>query len=151
MSQSQSPFTDLVAWVGMAGLSFVLVWLVAFLIQLVREHGLPRSTRALTAGIAVAATLAVPAWPALTEGTSRIAAVQGNSDAGLFAVHAPGDILSDHVSASLPLASSTRAHSRRTARNLAIVGNCSSVAASRNSIIRADWSTVKPSSASRRR
>jgi apolipoprotein N-acyltransferase len=105
MSQSQSPFTDLVAWVGMAGLSFVLVWLVAFLIQLVREHGLPRSTRALTAGIAVAATLAVPAWPAVTEGTSRIAAVQGNSDAGLFAVHAPGDILSDHVSASLPLES----------------------------------------------
>ncbi|MFB2583810.1 apolipoprotein N-acyltransferase [Herbiconiux liukaitaii] len=105
MSQSESPYTDLVAWVGMSGLSFVLVWLVAFLIQLVRENGLPATTRVLTAGIAVAATLAVPAWPTATEGTSRIAAVQGNSDAGLLAVNAPGDILSDHVSATLPLAS----------------------------------------------
>ncbi|MDO9397894.1 MAG: apolipoprotein N-acyltransferase, partial [Herbiconiux sp.] len=37
MSQSQSPYTSLIAWIGMAGLSFVLVWLVAFLLQLGRE------------------------------------------------------------------------------------------------------------------
>ncbi len=103
MSQSQSPYAGLVAWVGMSGLSFVLVWLVAFLIQLGREAGLRTSSRLLGAGIAIAATLAVPAWPAPTSGTSRIAGVQGNSNAGLFAVHAPGDILSDHVSASLAL------------------------------------------------
>jgi apolipoprotein N-acyltransferase len=103
MSQSQSPYADLVAWVGMSGLSFVLVWLVAFLIQLWREGDLRLSTRGLAAAIAIVATLAVPAWPAPTSGTSRIAAVQGNSNAGLFAVHTPGDILSDHVSASLPL------------------------------------------------
>ena len=104
MSQSQSPYTGLVAWLGMSGLSFVLVWLMAFLLQLGREAGLRRSTRVLAAAVAVSATLAVPAWPAPTSGTSRIAAVQGNSNAGLFAVHERGDILSDHVSASLPLA-----------------------------------------------
>jgi apolipoprotein N-acyltransferase len=103
MSQSESPFADIVAWLGMSGLSFVLVWLVAFLIQLGREFDLRTSSRALAGAIAIAALLAVPAWPAPTSGTSRIAGVQGNSNAGLFAVHEPGDILSDHVSASLPL------------------------------------------------
>ncbi|MGD8169079.1 apolipoprotein N-acyltransferase [Herbiconiux sp. P16] len=103
MSQSESPFADIVAWLGMSGLSFVLVWVVAFLIQLFREFDLRTSSRVLAGAIAIAALLAVPAWPAPTSGTSRIAAVQGNSNAGLFAVHQPGDILSDHVSASLPL------------------------------------------------
>ncbi|MCS5733366.1 apolipoprotein N-acyltransferase [Herbiconiux daphne] len=103
MSQSQSPFADIVAWLGMAGLSFVLVWLVAFVLQLAREWDLRTSSRVLIGAIAIAATLAVPAWPAPTSGTSRIAGVQGNSNAGLFAVHQPGDILSDHASASLEL------------------------------------------------
>ncbi|MDO9397962.1 MAG: apolipoprotein N-acyltransferase, partial [Herbiconiux sp.] len=57
----------------------------------------------LAAAVAVVATLAVPAWPAPTSGTSRIGAVQGNSNAGLFAVHNPGDILSDHTAASAAL------------------------------------------------
>jgi apolipoprotein N-acyltransferase len=105
MSQSDSPFTSLVAWVGMAGLSFLLVWLVAFVVQLAREgrwaaDALRPSTRVLAAAVAAAALIAVPAWSAPTEGTSRIAGVQGNSNAGLFAVHERGDILRDHVSAS---------------------------------------------------
>ncbi|MCS5497009.1 apolipoprotein N-acyltransferase [Cnuibacter physcomitrellae] len=104
MSQSESPTSDLVAWVGISGLSFVLVWLVAFLVQVARESQLRPGIRVLTAGIAMAAVLAVPAWPAPAQGTSRIAAVQGNSDAGLFSQHSPGDILSDHVAGSLTLA-----------------------------------------------
>ena len=110
MSQSDSPFTSLVAWEGMSGLSFLLVWLVAFVVQLAREGRwaadaigrvpLTRASRVLAAAVAVAALIAVPAWPAPTEGTSRIAGVQGNSNAGLFAVHERGDILSDHASAS---------------------------------------------------
>ena len=103
MSQSESPYTGLVAWFGMAGLSFVLVWLVAFLIQLVRETGIRTSTRLLIGATAITASLAVPAWPAVTAGTSRIAGVQGNADAGLFSPHAPGEILSDHVAASAAL------------------------------------------------
>jgi apolipoprotein N-acyltransferase len=89
----------------MAGLSFLLVWLVAFVVQLAREgrwaaDALRPSTRVLAAAVAAAALIAVPAWSAPTEGTSRIAGVQGNSNAGLFAVHERGDILRDHVSAS---------------------------------------------------
>jgi len=103
MSQSESPFNILVAWVGMSGLSFVMVWLSALVVQLVREPGLRVDGRAAIAVAAVALLLAFPAWPTLQSGTARIAAVQGASDAGLFAQNAPGQILSDHVSATLPL------------------------------------------------
>lgn len=102
-SQSESPLAPLVAWVGFAGLSFIMVWLIAFAIQLVRESSLPVLRRLLWATTAVVAILAVPAWPAPTQGTSRIAAVQGNSDAGLFSQRAFGDILNDHISETLPL------------------------------------------------
>jgi apolipoprotein N-acyltransferase len=103
MSQSNSPYADIVAYIGISGLTFVLVWLIAFLIQLGREGDLALSRRALIGGIAIAATLAVPAWPAPTSGTSRIAAVQGNSQSGLLSRVDPGDILSDHISASQAL------------------------------------------------
>jgi apolipoprotein N-acyltransferase len=102
-TQSESPLAPLVAWVGFTGLSFIMVWLVAFAIQLVRETTMPALRRLLLVTTAVVAILAMPAWPAPTEGTSRIAAVQGNSDAGLFSARAFGDILNDHISETLPL------------------------------------------------
>ena len=54
-------------------------------------------------------------------------------------------------SSAAPLSSSIRAHSRRTARSLAIVANCSSLAASRNSTSCPASSTSTPASASERR
>jgi apolipoprotein N-acyltransferase len=102
-SQSESPYASLVAWIGFSGLSFVMVWLVAFLIELVRTPGVLRATRALWAALAIVATLAVPAWYAPTEGTSRIAAVQGNTDASLFSQRAAGDVLSDQTAETLAI------------------------------------------------
>lgn len=102
-TQSESPLAPLVAWVGFAGLSFIMVWLVAFAVQLARESTLPALRRLVWITTAVVAILAMPAWPAPTNGTSRIAAVQGNSDAGLFSQRAFGDILNDHISETLPL------------------------------------------------
>jgi apolipoprotein N-acyltransferase len=103
ISQSESPFGPLVAWVGMSGLSFVIVWLSALVLQLCRERDQRVAVRASVAVAAVAVLVAFPAWPTVQSGTSRIAAVQGASDAGLFAQNAPGQILSDHTSATLPL------------------------------------------------
>jgi len=103
ISQSESPFNGLIAWVGMSGLSFVIVWLSALTVQLSREPGVRVGARSAIAVAAVALLLAFPAWPTLQSGTARIAAVQGASDAGLFAQNAPGQILNDHVSATLPL------------------------------------------------
>jgi apolipoprotein N-acyltransferase len=103
LSQSESPFNSLVAWVGMSGLSFLMVWLAALCLQLLRETELAVFIRSAIAVTAVAVLLVVPAWPTLSAGTTRIAAVQGASDAGLFAQYSPGQILNDHTSATLPL------------------------------------------------
>jgi apolipoprotein N-acyltransferase len=102
-SQSESPYASLVAWVGFSGLSFVMVWLVALLIELARTPAVLGRTRILWAAVAVVATLAVPAWYAPTDGTSRIAAVQGNTDASLFSERAAGDVLSDQTAETLTI------------------------------------------------
>jgi apolipoprotein N-acyltransferase len=104
LSQSESPFAPLVAWVGVSGLSFLLVWLVAFLLQFLREPDVTvPSLRLLAPAAAVAVLLALPAWPIVERGTSTIAAVQGNAKAGYFDEREPGDILSAQASATLPL------------------------------------------------
>ncbi|TFD26006.1 apolipoprotein N-acyltransferase [Cryobacterium lyxosi] len=103
LSQSESPFGPLVAWVGLSGLSFILVWLSALAVQLFREPELGRTLRKGIAVGAVAVVLIVPAWPTTQNGEVRLAAVQGNADAGLFAEYSPGQILQDHTSATLPL------------------------------------------------
>ena len=51
----------------------------------------------------MALLLAFPAWPVNETGTTRLAAVQGGSDAALFARYPPGQILADHVAATQPL------------------------------------------------
>jgi apolipoprotein N-acyltransferase len=91
LSQSQSPFAFLSAWLGTTGLSFVLVWLTALGVALATE---PRGLgvlrvqavlgRLLAATLATAALLLVPAFPITVNGFMRIAAVQPNSHAGYF-------------------------------------------------------------------
>ncbi|MHA6695155.1 apolipoprotein N-acyltransferase [Homoserinimonas sp. A520] len=107
-SQSQSPLGDLVAWLGASGLSFVIAVLAAMILQAVREwrYGAWQSTtwrRMLVPAIAVAVAFAMPAWPTSVSGSIRVAAVQGNSDAGLFAERERGDILDDHLQATVPV------------------------------------------------
>lgn len=104
LSQSESPFADLAAWFGVAGLSFVIAWLAAFGFFLILEFGIPAGVRAGAAVGAIAVLVVVPAWPTIVSGTTTVAAVQGNADAGLFANRPAGEILMDHASASLPLA-----------------------------------------------
>jgi apolipoprotein N-acyltransferase len=118
LSQSESPFGHLVAWFGISGVSFVLVWLVALAIECARyrRHPLdplprrgPDAAAArpwLRTGIAVGAlaiVLAVPLWPAATAGSTRIGAVQGNGPAGYFDGAQPGDVMNAQIKATLPL------------------------------------------------
>jgi apolipoprotein N-acyltransferase len=100
LSQSESPFAHLVTWLGLSGLSFVLVLTVALLLELAAEERVRRSSRALVAGIAVALVLVVPTFPVTTTGTTRVAAVQGNAKAGYFDGARYGDILRAHLAAT---------------------------------------------------
>lgn len=113
-SQSESPFGSLVAWIGVSGLSFAIALVAALTVQVL--HGRPgavtprvsvregvRSRAALIPVAVLVVMLAVPAFPVVTNGSMRIAAVQGDSDAGLFAEYEPGQILRDHLDATEPL------------------------------------------------
>ena len=102
-SQSESPFASLTAWCGITGLSFILAVLSVILLQAVREVGVPGGLRGLVASAALFAVLALPAWPVVDGGTMRIAAIQGNADAGLFARHVAGQTLNDHLEETVPL------------------------------------------------
>ena len=102
-SQSDSPLAPLVAWLGVSGLSFVIALLSAITLQAIRIVRVEWPIRAIVAVTAIALVALVPAFPIALSGSARVAAVQGNSDSGLFAARAPGASLDDHLKATLPI------------------------------------------------
>lgn len=103
VTQAEGPLAGWVGWVGMSGLSFLVALLAAALAAVVVERRTPVLARA-TGVVALAALLLVwPAFPTVTSGTARVAAVQGDSEAGLFAGRERGAILQDHYDATRPL------------------------------------------------
>jgi apolipoprotein N-acyltransferase len=98
-SQSESPLAHVVAWVGTAGLSFVVALSATLLFQVLREKHRPLLVVPILFFVAV---ISVPSFVIDVSGTTRVLAVQGNSKAGLFDHGAPGEILQDHVSGTLP-------------------------------------------------
>jgi apolipoprotein N-acyltransferase len=54
--------------------------------------------------VATVVALVIPPFPVDISGSTRVLAVQGNSDAGLFSDYTSGEILQDHVSGTLPYA-----------------------------------------------
>lgn len=103
VTQAEGPLAHWAAWIGMSGLSFLLALLAGVLAAIAVERRTPLASRGiLITGIA-ATMLVWPAFPTVVTGTSRIAAVQGNSETGLFAQYEPGDILQDHLDATVPL------------------------------------------------
>jgi len=96
-SQVDGPFRDLLPWVGAAGLTFLLAWLAALSVQLLREYAIPGLARIAAALAAVLLLLSVPGWGTNVDGSARVLAVQGGRDAGLFADYDPGDLLQAHA------------------------------------------------------
>lgn len=131
-SQSSSPFGDLVGWLGLSGLSFVIVGLTALAVEAVRLRTEARAravtgptapasgrirvradradvlagaARAVAVGSGVALLAAIPAFPVATIGSMRVAAVQGDTpEAGYFTPGARGDVLRGHLAATSTIA-----------------------------------------------
>ncbi|MGG7463275.1 apolipoprotein N-acyltransferase [Plantibacter sp. YIM 135347] len=103
LSQSESPFAPLVAWVGFSGLSFIMVLLVALSMQLAAAADVRVMTKVGTAVLAVIAVLIVPSWPTPSTGSSRVAAVQGNGPAGYFDGAAPGTVMNTQIEETLKI------------------------------------------------
>jgi apolipoprotein N-acyltransferase len=83
----------LFSWLGISGVSFVMVAFVAVVIESVRFIGARRLIRAVVpAGIAVALVV-VPGFPIVQDGSIRVLAVQGDGPAGYFDDRQYGDLI----------------------------------------------------------
>lgn len=103
LSQSESPFAQVVSWVGSSGLGFVMVVIVAGAIEWVRLRGWRDLRTAIPVAALLVAAMAVPAWPTITTGELRVASVQGNGPSGYFDEREPGDILAAQLEATEPV------------------------------------------------
>ncbi|MCU1423724.1 MAG: lnt [Microbacteriaceae bacterium] len=103
LSQSESPFAALFGWLGVSGVSFVMVFIVAVAVEAMRLRTADRVVRAAVAVGLVAVVLAIPAFPVSSQTTMRVAAVQGNGQAGYFDDREQGDLLKAQVDATIPL------------------------------------------------
>ena len=83
-SQSASPIAPLFAWLGVSGVGFAMVFLVAVAVASVRETATPRLLRAMLVTALAAVLVAFPALPVQSDGTLRVGAVQGNGKTGYF-------------------------------------------------------------------
>lgn len=102
-SQSDSTFSPLFAWLGVSGVSFAMVFLVALAVECVRFAGVQPLVRASVAVGLATLLVVLPTWPTLAEGTFRVAAVQGNGKAGYFDGSQANELLQAQVDATKPL------------------------------------------------
>ncbi|EAR24086.1 apolipoprotein N-acyltransferase [marine actinobacterium PHSC20C1] len=118
LSQSESPLAGLFAWLGISGVSFVMVLVTALLVAAadyswsryrelpldVRSQHVSRALRTAFVPVAVFTLLvSVPSWTSPPEGTLRIGAVQGNGKAAYFDERNRGDLLTAQLEATEPL------------------------------------------------
>ncbi|MCJ1707279.1 apolipoprotein N-acyltransferase [Microbacterium sp. VKM Ac-2923] len=103
VSQVNGPFAEVASWVGMSGLSFLVVLMCAMGVELVRVGGLRRLVRAVPVTVVLVVLVALPAFPTTAAGSMRVGAVQGNGPAGYFDQRARGAVLDSQLAASAPL------------------------------------------------
>jgi apolipoprotein N-acyltransferase len=102
-SQSQSPLATLFSWIGISGVSFVMIFLVVLALEAARTTSVSVLVRTILVAGATALIVLVPAYPILITGTTTVAAVQGAGPAGYFDPHDYGDLLAAQYKATVPL------------------------------------------------
>ncbi|MDQ1077068.1 MULTISPECIES: apolipoprotein N-acyltransferase [Microbacterium] len=103
VSQVNGPFAEVASWVGMSGLTFLVVMLCATVIELVRVGSFRDLRRAVPAAVLLVVLVALPQFPTTDAGSMRVGAVQGNGPAGYFDQRARGAVLNAQFAASAPL------------------------------------------------
>lgn len=103
MTQSESPLATLSSWVGVGGLSFLMVFAASFCIEFVRLRAWRRPAWLLAPAALAAAALFAPAFPTTVTGTMTIAAVQGNGPTGYFDKREPYEVILAQTAAAEPV------------------------------------------------
>ncbi|MDN3444022.1 apolipoprotein N-acyltransferase [Microbacterium sp. APC 3901] len=103
MSQAESPLAHVASWIGVSGLSFLMVFFVALVIQVVRERVWRRPAALIAPVVVAVALLLTPLFPTTASGSLRIAAVQGNGPSGYFDERQPYSLIDAQTDATEPL------------------------------------------------
>ncbi|MBD7957917.1 apolipoprotein N-acyltransferase [Microbacterium sp. Sa4CUA7] len=103
MSQSESPLAHIASWLGVAGLTFLMVFAVAAVIEWVRLGRWRAWRTVLPSVVAIVVLLLTPAFPTTPAGTMRVGAVQGNGPTGYFDEREPYAVLQSQLDATEPL------------------------------------------------
>lgn len=100
MSQAQGPFAPVASWLGVSGLTFLMVVLVALLIELIRMRGWRRPSLLTAPVLTVLVLWLTPLFPTAHSGGMRIAAVQGNGTTGYFDEREPYGVIAAQTDAT---------------------------------------------------
>ncbi|MHC2998082.1 apolipoprotein N-acyltransferase [Microbacterium sp. HJ5] len=103
MSQSESPLAHVASWVGVAGLSFLIVAFTAAAIEWGRVARFRDVRTAIPALGLAALLLLVPAFPTTPAGSLRVGSAQGNGPSGYFDPRQRNEVLDAQLEASAPL------------------------------------------------
>lgn len=103
MSQAESPLAPLSSWVGVSGLGFLMVLLVAMLIEVARLGAWRRPLALLVPAALIVVLAFTPIFPTVSAGSMRIAAVQGNGPTGYFDEREPFAVTNAQTDATTPL------------------------------------------------
>lgn len=103
MSQSESPLAHIASWVGVAGLTFLMVVFTAAMIEWLRMRRIVDVRTALPSAVLAVVLLAVPAFPTTPAGELRVGAVQGNGPSAYFDERTRNEVLNAQLAASAPL------------------------------------------------
>lgn len=103
MTQAMSPLAPVTSWVGVGGLGFLMVLVVAMLIEATRLRLWRRPAPLLVPAAITVLLVATPIFPTAAAGSMRIAAVQGNGPTGYFDERSPFAVVRAQTEATQPL------------------------------------------------
>lgn len=107
MSQSESPLAPAASWLGVNGLGFAIVFVIAAAIELARmlPTSLARRTApaALPALVVAIGLVVVPLYPTTVTGSLKVGAVQGNGPSGYFDHRTKNAIIQAQLDATAPI------------------------------------------------
>lgn len=103
ISQANGPLADVASWVGVSGLSFLIVLVCATGVEYVRLARWRDVRTVMPVALAIVLLVLPPQFPTSQDGEIRVGAVQGNGPTGYFDERRPNDVLSAQLEATAPL------------------------------------------------
>ncbi len=100
VTQSSSPLAPIVSWVGISGLSFLIVFVCVGAVEYVRLRQFRRPMTALPSLVVLLLLVLVPQFPTTDAGELRVGSVQGNGPAGYFDTRTRNAVLDSQLAAS---------------------------------------------------